>query len=657
MHLLKNFMLLLLSLLGKAPMGQMTLMTQVGAAQVSTLVTGLVKQHFSNCHLVLLTTMPHSPVFSAIRNQMNEGTVVATDTMREDSLQEVLSGEVTTVCQVLIIHFDHTNEATNETALVFRLLERAGLWKKPKTRVVVVGSRTSVKDILLHHSLRNTMRGFYLAFHSSVNSFPRHLRLAGPSEEPISGRVSVFRRCMYCDGGEPAVRLVGRMNLELDREKLGITDLSSALSEPFKDLRGHTFEVTTVPYFPYVAYSRGAPEQGSKVTLQDSLNVRILSTASAALNFTYEVWETPDRSFGNLNAQGQYSGLVGELQREESDFCLLLTPTSDRLEVIDYLRLEPTDYLVVLSEKPSLLSAVMSFTRPFSNELWVGLVVGLIVWSVTAWLLQLLWKAATGGPGVSLVRTLMYGWGALLEKPPADPSRNFSGQMLVGWWLVFCFVIVTGFKSSLIAHLTVQAKSQTPEGFQDLVEFDNWRWGIEPWMLDGQLLNYFEKNTDQVVQEVYQRMEKLPLKELLQKVLEGRYSMVSVKNYIMVIMASSYVDKYGQMPFHMGREERGILACFGWGIRKGAPFLEAFLSLASRLEDAGLVKHWTEVVVAQRVKETRAKNAPKATNVFGSLEDEKEVVLSMDHLQGAFYLLFLGSGVASITLLAEITGN
>ena len=61
--------------------------------------------------------------------------------------------------------------------------------------------------------------------------------------------------------------------------------------------------------------------------------------------------------------------------------------------------------------------------------------------------------------------------------------------------------------------------------------------------------------------------QKFTLNELLQKVLEGRYSMVSVKNYIMVIMASSYLDKYGQMPFHMGREERGILACFGWGIR------------------------------------------------------------------------------------------
>ena len=79
--------------------------------------------------------------------------------------------------------------------------------------------------------------------------------------------------------------------------------------------------------------------------------------------------------------------------------------------------------------------------------------------------------------------------------------------MLVGLWLLFCLVISTGFKSSLIAHLSVQAKSQTPEDFKDLVEFNNWRWGIEAWMLDGQVHSYFETSTDPVVQGVYKKME------------------------------------------------------------------------------------------------------------------------------------------------------
>lgn len=79
--------------------------------------------------------------------------------------------------------------------------------------------------------------------------------------------------------------------------------------------------------------------------------------------------------------------------------------------------------------------------------------------------------------------------------------------MLAGWWLVFCLVVSTGYKSSLVAHLTVQAKSLIPKDFDDLVKFNNWGWGTEQWMLDGELLNFYKKNPELVVQEVYRGME------------------------------------------------------------------------------------------------------------------------------------------------------
>lgn len=81
--------------------------------------------------------------------------------------------------------------------------------------------------------------------------------------------------------------------------------------------------------------------------------------------------ENTDLSFGNIDNRGQYNGVMGELQREEADFCLLLAPNARRLQAIDYLRLEPTDYVIVLSKKPSLLPAVMSFIRPFSSTVRV----------------------------------------------------------------------------------------------------------------------------------------------------------------------------------------------------------------------------------------------------------------------------------------------
>lgn len=71
-----------------------------------------------------------------------------------------------------------------------RLLDRAGLWKRPETRVLVVGGRASVNDVLLDHSLRNTVHGFYLALHhpelytTPAESTTRYSRLVGASKEP-----------------------------------------------------------------------------------------------------------------------------------------------------------------------------------------------------------------------------------------------------------------------------------------------------------------------------------------------------------------------------------------------------------------------------------------------------------------------------------------
>lgn len=84
---------------------------------------------------------------------------------------------------------------------------------------------------------------------------------------------------------------------------------------------------------------------------------------------------------------------------------------------------------------------------------------------------------------------------------------SFSSQVLVGWWLMFCLIVSTGFRSSLIAHLTVQGKIQPPKTMKDLVEADNWRWSTEPWLLKGVPHEYFSRHPDPVVQKIYDEME------------------------------------------------------------------------------------------------------------------------------------------------------
>lgn len=51
---------------------------------------------------------------------MNDGAVVLSDLVGDTSFQKVLSGDFTTVCQVIVIYIDHGNEAANRTTLALR---------------------------------------------------------------------------------------------------------------------------------------------------------------------------------------------------------------------------------------------------------------------------------------------------------------------------------------------------------------------------------------------------------------------------------------------------------------------------------------------------------------------------------------------------------
>ncbi|KAG7172432.1 hypothetical protein Hamer_G030373, partial [Homarus americanus] len=61
--------------------------------------------------------------------------------------------------------------------------------------------------------------------------------------------------------------------------------------------------------------------------------------------------------------------------------------------------------------------------------------------------------------------------------------------------------------------------------------------------------------------------------------------------------------------------------------RKGAPFYTRFSTLMARLGDTGI------------------------------MDDSREVVLGLHHLQGGFYLLFLGFSAALLSLVGEVVAG
>lgn len=65
---------------------------------------------------------------------------------------------------------------------------------------------------------------------------------------------------------------------------------------------------------------------------------------------------------------GKFDGMMGELQREEVDFCTISAPTPERLQALDYVRGYPSDVLILTSLKPTLLPENMALVRPLEGS-------------------------------------------------------------------------------------------------------------------------------------------------------------------------------------------------------------------------------------------------------------------------------------------------
>ena len=77
--------------------------------------------------------------------------------------------------------------------------------------------------------------------------------------------------------------------------------------------------------------------------------------------------EEPETSWGR-GTNGVYTGMMGQLQREEVDLCTLCGITYERNQVIDHVQAYPSDPITVVSLKPSLLSPHFLLVRPFTGE-------------------------------------------------------------------------------------------------------------------------------------------------------------------------------------------------------------------------------------------------------------------------------------------------
>ncbi|XP_068229796.1 glutamate receptor ionotropic, kainate 1-like [Palaemon carinicauda] len=537
----------------------------------------------SGCHYALVILNSQQPLAHFIIRHSSLASepfvVINLDRLMKSSTKNIFDnvwGGSNPICRAMLID---VTQGVN--TLIFGFLETAKLWLWPDARIVFLGRKKSAVWSLTQPALRNTLQPLYLGLQEDVLlhlryksiSLRRNLGVVGNNsygtkiqeDEDYQKIIHVYGRCLYCNNGQGLVTLLSTWSLESKFSNVNHSDSKN-------NLQGTLLRVVSMPLFPYCDYKRNTNEPASIVTLRDSLDMRMLTTVSTSLNFSYEVRAPWDGQWGIPTNTGNWTGLLGTIQFNKADFTTVMSTNPQRNTIVNHERVYVADVMAVVSLKPQVLPPYLVIVKPFTVEVWLCLLISSILWCMIMWILQKTRSSFSGEDGLLLSETFFLGWAAILENPSRRHPANTTAEMMLIWWLLASLVIITGFKSSLVAYLTVQSKTKPIDDFRDLVSQPGWKWGIEKSMLTGGPLSYFKASSDPIVKTVYNLLESVDETEGLAKVLKGGYSFLNLKNDVSTKIASYHTDSSGRSPYYVSKHGHRMLSDFGWGFRKGAPF-------------------------------------------------------------------------------------
>ncbi|XP_075750622.1 glutamate receptor ionotropic, delta-1-like [Rhipicephalus microplus] len=183
-------------------------------------------------------------------------------------------------------------------------------------------------------------------------------------------------------------------------------------------LRNRTINVAILEFPPYAIYHK---EQGGSITCNGTfLHFMNYLQEIFGFNVSYQLAENAT-SLGYKLTQSNWNGLLGNLNKRETDLVSFTDITEERMHAFSLTNSIMSHPVAMLLQTPKILSRKMLFVQPFTTQVWALLLISLPVVSVALWLVYN-WSPEEAprrrkGRGLSeLHNCAWYAYGALLQQ-------------------------------------------------------------------------------------------------------------------------------------------------------------------------------------------------------------------------------------------------
>ncbi|XP_018787692.1 PREDICTED: ionotropic receptor 25a [Bactrocera latifrons] len=245
-----------------------------------------------------------------------------------------------------------------------------------------------------------------------------------------------------------------------------------------KNLTADTvYRIFTVVQAPFIIKDEKAPK-GYKGYCIDLIN-----EIADIVHFDYTIQEVEDGKFGNMDEKGEWNGIVKKLMDKQADIGLgSMHVMAEREIVIDFT--VPYYDLVgitIMMQRPQVPSSLFKFLTVLETNVWLCILAAYFFTSFLMWIFDRWspysyqnnrekYKDDDEKREFNLKECLWFCMTSLTPQGGGEAPKNLSGRLVAATWWLFGFIIIASYTANLAAFLTVSRLDTPVESLDDLAK-------------------------------------------------------------------------------------------------------------------------------------------------------------------------------------------
>ncbi|XP_076069237.1 putative glutamate receptor [Oratosquilla oratoria] len=444
------------------------------------------------------------------------------------------------------------------------------------------------------------------------------------------------------------LRLLGYWSLASSPEDLLLREPFFRTPEDlYSDFEGRRLTVAVVDNWPFFRV-RDSPEEGG-LRADSGIDVNILNALANKLNFTYQLTTPLDGQWGIVRPNGLVTGMIGMLVSREAHMAINeITITGKREGVIDFTYPYYLESATFASRAPVEKNRALAAFSPFTVEVWLTLVATVGLFGPLIYMIQtsrtVLLRSKSSTHDHELHELAFNVFRSLLVQQNRLSVWATSSRVLFAFWYLFGVIIYALYSGTLTATLAVPSFEKPLNSLEDLLKFTSVEGAYMCYISGTSYESLFQDATSGIYRDIYL----VGVRPEVSHVPTSNAGLIKVLNEDFVYVAATLglqirINQMGQSKFHLAKENMYPQA-YGIVCSRGSPYRSKFNKILARMIEAGLIGKWAQ--------EQREMSRPKQ-DLEGGDTSLPTRVITLKHLQAAFFLLFIGFGVSFVVLVVE----